>query len=109
MSLTKAEKEAGYRQLAQPSSHTANILRRIARGYLLVTQDDENKTVYCYDDGTPVHDFKGLLLTTRAVSHMVREGWLIPIKGETLFADGTPQRYRARTLGDPILPRWTRP
>lgn len=109
MTLTKAEREAGYKQLPQPSPFITSILRRVARGYLLVTQDADNKTIYCYDDGTPVYDFKGRPITTRAISHMAREGWLLPIKGETLFPDGTPQRYRARTLDDPILPRWTSP
>jgi hypothetical protein len=39
------------------------------------------------------------------VKQWVKHGWLIPIKGESLFEDGPPQRYRARTLSDGILPR----
>jgi len=39
------------------------------------------------------------------VRQWVRHGWLIPVKGESLFPDGPAQRYRARTIADEILPR----
>jgi hypothetical protein len=39
------------------------------------------------------------------VALWVTRRWLIPIKGESLFEDGPPQRYRARTIADGPLPR----
>lgn len=109
MSLTKNEREQGYLEPPRPSPHTVAILRRVARGYLLVTHgtNDKNRPeiIYCYDDGTGVRDFRGKPISSRKIHTMVAEGWLIPVKGESLFPDGTPQRYRARTLEDGMLPR----
>ena len=107
MSLTRAERDAGYRAVPQPGEHTTMILRRVARGFLLVTQTPDGRTLYCYDDGTPIHNEKGGPVTSSAIKAMIRNGWLIPIRGESLLGeDGPPQRYRARTLQDPVLPRW---
>lgn len=112
MSLTKREKEAGYKSVPQPTEHDAKILRRVAKGFLLVTlgKNDNGETVtrYCYDDGTPICDQKGRHLSTRAVNRMIRQHWLLPVKGESLWGDGPPQRYRARTVDDGPLPRFMR-
>lgn len=108
MPLSKAEREAGFRPVPQPSEYTAAILRRVAAGFLLVTHvEEEGKTVtrYTYDDGTPIRDQKGHALSSRAIAQMIKHRWLIPIDGESMF-DGPPQRYRSRTLADGPLPRW---
>ena len=107
MGLSKTERDAGYKAVPQPGEHTIAILRRVARGFLLVTQH-EDRTVYCYDDGTKIRNSQGGLVTGRQVKAMIRHGWLLPIKGESLITDGPPQRYRARTVEDGPLPRWRR-
>lgn len=70
----------------------------------------------CYDDGTVIRDAKGRPLSKREINRMVKQGWLIPIEGESLFSrlssappGDVPQRYRARTPDDGPLPRFTEP
>lgn len=81
------------------------ILSRVARGYLLVTLEGDARGTrsrrYSYDGGQKAHFGIGPT-ADRAFDQMVREGSLIPIKGETLFGDDgeTAQRYRARTPAD---------
>jgi hypothetical protein len=106
MGLTKSERDAGYRPVPQPGEYTVGILRRVARGFLLVTHTEDGQTLYCYDDGTVISDKKGRAVSGRAVREMIKNGWLIPVKGESLLEDGPPQRYRARTPEDGLLPRW---
>lgn len=105
MGLSKTERDAGYKAVPQPGEHTLAILRRVARGFLLVTQN-EGRTLYCYDDGTPVRNSNGGEIAGHQIKAMIKRGWLLPIKGESLLTDGPPQRYRARTIEDGLLPRW---
>jgi hypothetical protein len=97
----------------QPPPHVVGILRRCAAGFILATHttDDKDRPVtrYCYDDGAVIRDRRSLPLDSRAINHMVAEGWLIPINGEALplnGEEGPPQRYRARTVADGLLPRF---
>lgn len=106
MALSRAEKDAGYKAVPQPSPRMTEILRRVAAGCLLATQT-ENGTIYTYDDGTPVRYGKHMLSDSN-VKSAVTHGWLIPIKGESMF-DGPPQRYRARMVEDGPLPRFISP
>lgn len=108
MSLSKAEREAGFRPIPQPSPGVAVILRRVARGSLMVTHTEDGQTLYCYEDGTVICDAKGRALTGRAVKRMINEGWLLPIDGGSFLEHGPPQQYRARTVTDGPLPRWER-
>lgn len=107
MSLTKREKEAGYRPVPLPTATVTNILRRVAKGFLMVTHCEDGEVLYCYDDGTVIRDHKRRVLSKRAINHMIREHWLIPIEGESMFG-GPPQRYRARTVDDGPLPRFVK-
>ena len=114
MSLTKAEREQGYKAAPQPSPHITAILRRVALGFVLATRVEENGAAvvrYCYDDGTVIRTAKGRPVDANTVSRMIAEGWLIPIKGETLplGEEGPPQRYRARTVADGLLPKFIAP
>jgi hypothetical protein len=78
----------------RPNEHEVAILRRIARGYLLVTMV-EGKPIYCYDDGTRIgsgnrnRDPFG----ERQLLRFVQNGWIVPVKGEGLISDAQPQRY----------------
>jgi hypothetical protein len=87
------------------------VLRKIAAGHLMrsVVQGDDGaaRTIFVYDDGSIARDAGGRALGSTAVSRMVSEGWLIPIRGESLPLDGEdrPQRYRARRPEDGHLPR----
>lgn len=106
MGLSKAERDAGYRPVPLPSEHTSVILRRVAAGFLMVTHCENGERLYCYEDGTPVRDAKERPIDGRMVRAMIRQGWLLPVGGESLLKDGPPQRYRARTPADGPLPRW---
>lgn len=83
------------RPLPRPTEHEVAILRRIARGYLLASMEPngkgETEPVYRYDDGTPIHDIKARRLAS--IERFVNNGWIVGVKGESLFEDGTPQRY----------------
>ena len=97
--------------MPRPPVWAEPILRRIAGGYLLLTMATDGAFA-SYSNGTPI-----MMPATRngervhtqmdsdTVKMWVKHGWLIPIEGESLFSDGPPQRYRARTLSDGILPR----
>jgi hypothetical protein len=112
MALTKQEREQGYRQHPQPPSWAEPILRRIAGGYLLLTMQGEKEALASYDSGAPIWmeiTKNGKRVKQQmggdTVALWVTRRWLIPIKGESLFEDGPPQRYRARTIADGPLPR----
>src|SRR5262245_26372183 len=105
MSLSKEERDAGYRSIPQPTPDVAVILRRVARGFLMVTHTEDGETLYCYEDGAIIRDSKGRALTGRAVKQMIRQGWLLPIDGGSFLEHGPPQQYRARTVADGPLPR----
>ena len=115
MTLTKDEREAGYTQPPMPAPWAQLILRRIAGGYLMLTLDEDGGRA-SYDDGAAITipytengEHRTRQMTGNDIKLWVRHGWLIPIEGETLFADGPPQRYRARTIADGPLPRIIQP
>lgn len=111
MGLTKAERELGYRPTPQPNEQQVAVLRRVARGFLLVTHTDKG-AVYSYDDGTRLASLSKTGENDRIIKRMIAEGWLLPIDKETLPFAGEampPQRYRARTVADGALPRFTKP
>jgi hypothetical protein len=111
MPLTKEEREQGYRETPRPPGWAEPILRRIAGGYLIITLDEDGAFA-TYDNGKEIwmpvtqngtRRTKQMDLDT--VKAWVKHGWLIPIKDESLFEDGPPQRYRTRNISDGILPR----
>jgi len=111
MSLTKFEREQGYRELPRPPVWAEPILRRIAGGYLLLTQHEDGAYA-TYDNGKPIYmertenkTKRHVQMNSDTVRQWVRRGWLIPIEGEALFEGGPAQRYRARTIEDGALPR----
>lgn len=106
MALSKAEKEAGYVAVPQPTPAMTAILRRVAMGHLQATHTEEG-VVYTYDDGTPIAYGKRPI-SKGVVEGAAKQGWLIPVKGESMF-EGPPQRYRARTIDDGPLPRFYKP
>jgi hypothetical protein len=115
MTLTKEEREAGYKQPLVPAPRATDILRRIAGGYLIVTMNEDGSRA-CYDSGIEImvpynknNERWTRYMTPDDVALWVKRGWLIPIEGETLFEDGPAQRYRARTVTDGPLPRIVRP
>ena len=111
MPLTKDERKAGYKQPPTPAPWAQLVLRRIAGGYLLLTLGESGGRA-CYDGGAKImipyiknKEHRTREMTGNDVKLWVQRGWLIPIEGEALFADGPPQRYRARTVSDGLLPR----
>jgi DNA (cytosine-5)-methyltransferase 1 len=111
VTLTKQERELGYREMPRPPVWADPILRRIAGGYLLLTMAEDGAFA-SYSNGTPImmpatrnRERVHTQMDSDTVKMWVKHGWLIPIEGESLFSDGPPQRYRARTLSDGILPR----
>jgi len=104
MSLSKDERNLGYKQVPLPTPRVTTILRRVAAGYISVTLT-EGGPEYRYDDGSLVHGEKGKPLGERAFRTMVREGWLLPVDGGSFLEDGPPQQYRARRPADGPLPR----
>ena len=79
------------------AEHRAAILRRAARGYIMVTKNHKGslQAGFAFDDGEPVRDERRAPLTEAAFRQLVREGALVPIKGENLLGDDEqPQRYR---------------
>ena len=115
MTLTSAEREAGYKQPPMPAPWAQTILRRIAGGYLMLTMDGKDSRA-SYDGGAQItipFMFNGEPRTRQMTGHDVKlwveRGWLIAIPGESLFPDGPAQRYRARTVADGALPRIVRP
>jgi hypothetical protein len=111
MALSQVEKEAGYKTVPQPPVWAQPILRRIGRGYLMLTLGEKGATA-SYDDGTPVRIERrknGVLvhepMSVAETEDWARRGWLIPIDGERLFEGFPPQRYRTRNPTDGPLPR----
>jgi hypothetical protein len=111
MPLTKAERELGYRENPRPPGWAEPILRRIAGGYLMMTLDEDGAFA-TYADGKEIWmpttrngERRTVQMDLDTVKAWVKRGWLIPIEGESLLPDGPPQRYRARTIADGILPR----
>ena len=80
-----------FRQPARPTDKEVAILRRIARGFLLVTKGEKGDT-FTYEDGSPVtHEGKhGFPLTK-----FLHNRWIKPVEGEELI-EGMPQRYVLR-------------
>jgi hypothetical protein len=81
-----------------PSPHEVAILRRAARGYIQVTMTGR-AAQHTYDDGVRIASGKrdGSRLGPVAFNRMVKQGWLVPIKGESLLGEkGPAQRYTAR-------------
>ncbi len=108
MSLSKDERKLGWRSVPQPTPQQTAVLRRVAAGFLLRTQT-AGGTMFSYDDGTKLPIMtKGGLRDTAAVEGMIEYGWLIPLPDESLIEGGPPQRYRARTIEDGLLPRFVR-
>jgi hypothetical protein len=110
MTLTKAEREAGYKQPPVPAPWAKPILSRIAGGYLMLTLDKDGGLA-SYDSGAAIMmpfthngEHRTRQMTGHDVKLWVNRGWLIPIEGEALF-DGPAQRYRARTISDGPIPR----
>jgi hypothetical protein len=115
MTLTKAEREQGYKQPPTPAPWAGSILRRIAYGYLMLTLDGDGGRA-SYDGGAKImvpythnNEHRTRQMTGHDVKLWVGRGWLIPIEGEVLFEDIPAQRYRARTPADGPLPTVIRP
>ncbi len=105
--LSKAEREAGYRAVPRPTPQQTAVLRRVARGFLLVTYTEKGP-IFTYEDGSRMTSLNKKGDNSRIVAHMIAEGWLIPVGKEVLPFAGEPmppQRYRARTIEDGLLPR----
>ncbi len=82
------------------AEHRAAILRRAARGYVMVTQSHkgDSQAWYFFDDGEPVRDERRIPLTPTAFKALVKEGALVPVRGENLLGDeDMPQRYVVAT------------
>lgn len=61
----------------------------------------EKGAQYSYDDGSAAKLGTTPIEGDRVFKRLVKEGALVPIKGETLFPEiDAPQRYRARTVAD---------
>jgi hypothetical protein len=115
MALSKAEREAGYRPVPQPSPEQVTVLRRVSAGYLMRTHrvDDNGKSrvEFSYEDGSRMTSLAkpgARCDDEKIVNGMIANGWLIPIEGETLIDGAPPQRYRARTAEDGPLPRFVK-
>ena len=80
-----------------PTNHQTAILRRIARGFLLVTLRQDDDPLITYEDGTRI-SFQGVEKPMDQVRRWVRNGWLIPDRGDSLYDFAEAQVYRARTL-----------
>ena len=80
-----------------PTPADMAILRRAARGFVMVTIID-GAPRYSYEDGTPVSLREKNDSGARHFKKLVAEGWLVPEEGDALFEGGPPQRYRARSL-----------
>lgn len=118
MALSEADKEAGYRLVPRPNAREVTILRRIASGYLLFTQSvpDGKAGRFTYDDCKPImveemrHGTRSTIpMDDKHFHRLIEHGWLLPIEGETLIEDCTAQRWRARRVDDPLLPRFVKP
>jgi hypothetical protein len=80
----------------QPSRHETAVLRRIARGHLLVAPLEQGSS-YSYEDGSPVLDEKGRPLDDTDFVRLQR--WLVPDRGDVLFPETQPQRWGAKKPG----------
>lgn len=100
--VAEAQKKAGHynrktgavRMPPRPTQHQVAILRRIARGWLQITLEERGDSkieVYTYDDGAPIRDVKGHAL--KSIARFVNNGWIVPVKGESLIEGGPAQRY----------------
>ena len=91
----REDKATGRRSLKQalPNEHEVAILRRIARGHLLVTMV-EGKEVYCYDDGTRINsgNRRAEPFSGRQLARFLQHQWIVPVQDESLI-EGVPQRY----------------
>lgn len=79
----------------QPSRLTTEILRRAAGGEVVAHPDLEENFWYAYEDGTPLLDRYGRMLSTRAFCRFLRHGWLLPVE---------VGRWRARSVADGAPP-----
>lgn len=83
-----------FRPAPTPSPVEVAILRRIARGHLLVTQKTDERggssTHYCYDDGMALPHYGKMGFS---LHKFVSNGWLVAVPGETLIAGAPAQRY----------------
>ncbi len=77
-----------------PTEHEVAILRRIARGALLMTMID-GEPCATYEDGAAIRTIKGESFNDRSLKRFLKNGWVKPVKGESLLTgeDDTPQRY----------------
>ena len=85
------------------AEHREAILRRAARGYIMVTKNYKGSpgVGYFFDDGEPVRDERRLPITETAFRALIKDGALIPVKGENLLGDDEqPQRYRVGSAGE---------
>jgi hypothetical protein len=80
----------------QPSKHEEAVMRRIARGHLLITQL-ERGSLYTYETGDPILDAKGRRLDDAGFARL--QSWLTPDRGDTLFPQARPQVWRAKKPG----------
>ena len=89
LTFTKGNEQKNIpRKPILPTPEEVAILRRIAQGYAKLTFTKDGPQ-YAYDDGTPIR------ASRRRFNRMVENRWLVGDK-DSLFADGTPQIYRAR-------------
>jgi hypothetical protein len=81
-------KYGDYRKPPAPSEEEVAILRRIARGSLVVTHTSDGDE-YTYEDGSRVSHpgRKGFPL-----AKFVKNGWIVPVQGESMF-ETDAQRY----------------
>lgn len=88
-----APQRAGMIRRLTPTMHEQDILRRASRGFILVTQREE-KTLYLYEDGSPVRNEHGALLSRHEWRRLQK--FLVADTGDSLFPDGAPQRFNVR-------------
>jgi hypothetical protein len=76
-----------------PTPHETAILRRVARGLIIVTMRD-GKPLHTFEDGTLIRNGSGNPLTKKEFARLSQ--FLVPREGDCLFDTGVAQRWDAR-------------
>jgi hypothetical protein len=91
--LQRAPKPAGVVKGLTPSKHEQSILRRAARGFIVVTMT-EGGSRYFYEDGSPVRAANGNPIERDDFARLKK--FLVPDRGDTLLSDAPAQRWNVR-------------
>jgi hypothetical protein len=89
----RAPAPAGVVKGLTPSRHELGILRRAARGFIVVTMTEYGPR-YVYEDGSPVRAANGNPMERGAFDRLKK--FLVPDRGDTLFGDGQARRWNVR-------------